>query len=347
LIQKVPAALPQSSAVRAYPLTYNLVKKTCKLLAIGWLWLLLGTSLVQAQRYRVILDTDIDSDVDDVQALAMLHTLADQRSIDLLGVIVTSDDPYAPLCTDAINGYFGRPELPVGFLKNQPELRNHSRYTRQISEEFPHRLGTYQQATEAAELYRKLLSESPDSSVVLVSVGHLTSLMQLLQSPGDQYSPLGGKELVEKKVVRWLCMGGMFPAGKEANFYRPDPASTVYCLRHFPRPVTFAGWEVGNVIKTGGAYLQARLNARSPVYRAYQLYNNFQGRASWDQVAVLLLMPEAIRYLDTVTGGYCDVSEDGSNQWRPGPVGLHGYVRLKAGADPADMARLMDDMSIR
>ena len=35
----------------------------------------------QAQQYNIILDTDIDSDVDDAEALAMVHTLADQKKI--------------------------------------------------------------------------------------------------------------------------------------------------------------------------------------------------------------------------------------------------------------------------
>ncbi len=64
---------------------------------------------------RIILDTDIDSDVDDVEALAMVHALADQKKIKLLGIIVTSDDPYAPLCLSALNKHFGRPWLPRVF----------------------------------------------------------------------------------------------------------------------------------------------------------------------------------------------------------------------------------------
>ncbi|MBD0289065.1 MAG: nucleoside hydrolase, partial [Flavisolibacter sp.] len=70
---------------------------------------------------RIILDTNIDSDVDDVEAVAMVHALAGQKKVDLLGIIVTSDDPYAPLCVSALNKYFGRPRLPIGFLKDQKE----------------------------------------------------------------------------------------------------------------------------------------------------------------------------------------------------------------------------------
>src|SRR5690606_22601771 len=62
----------------------------------GWLIVVIifYTPLVSLAQspIKVILDTDIDSDVDDVGALAMLHTLADHQVVDLLGVIVTSDD---------------------------------------------------------------------------------------------------------------------------------------------------------------------------------------------------------------------------------------------------------------
>lgn len=149
----------------------------------------------------VILDTDIDSDVDDVEALAMLHTLADQKKINLLAVIVTSDDPFAPLCVSAINNYFGRPKLPVGFLKNQQEIihRDRYKYTKQISEEFPRRLKSHEKAADAVSLYRKLLSRSDDSSVVIVTIGHLTTLQNLLRSKPDKSSSLTGHELVQKK----------------------------------------------------------------------------------------------------------------------------------------------------
>ncbi|MBD0255659.1 MAG: nucleoside hydrolase [Cytophagales bacterium] len=313
----------------------------------AWLFLFCWLPLLGYGQPNVILDTDIDSDVDDVEALAMLHTLADRKQIRLLGVIVTSEDPYAPTCVSAINGYFGRPKLPIGFLKNQPALVHQPRYkyTQQISEEFPRRLTSHEKAADAAGLYRKLLSNSPDGSVVIVTIGHLSSLQALLQSGPDRHSPLSGPELVARKVDRWLCMGGLFPEGKEANFYSPDPRSTVYCLRHWTRPVTFAGWEVGNKIVTGGAYLKNKLSRRSPVYRAYELYNNFAGRASWDQVAVLLLLEDARKYFDWEEEGYCHVNDDGTNQWRTDRDSPNqAYLRLKADADPAEIAWLMDDM---
>jgi inosine-uridine nucleoside N-ribohydrolase len=279
----------------------------------------------------------------------MVHALADQRKVNLLGVIVTSDDPYAPRCVSALNNYFGRPRLLIGFLKNQQEIihRDQYRYTKQISEEFPHRLRSHEKATDAVFLYRKMLSDSPDSSVVIVTIGHLTSLQSLLKSGPDKNSSLTGLQLVEKKVSKWLCMGGLFPAGKEANFFKPDPLSTVYCLQQWKKPVVFAGWEIGKNVITGGQYLKDKLSPRSPVYRAYQLYNNFAGRSSWDQIAVFLLLEESKKYFDMVDDGYCHVNEDGSNKWMTDKDSPYQeYLVFKPNANLEELAKILDDMVI-
>lgn len=301
-----------------------------------------------AQTFKVILDTDIDSDVDDAEALAMVHTLADKNKINFLGVVVTSDDPYAAVCVSAINQYYGRPQLPIGVLKNQIKLTNHSRYTRQIAAEFPHELADHQKAEDATILYRQLLSASPDESVIIITIGHLTNFQNLLQSPPDKYSGLTGQELVHKKVAKWLCMGGIFPGGpKEANFYRPDPGSTVYCVNKFQKQTIFAGWEVGTEIITGGNYLKTKLKPKNPVYRAYELYNNFKGRASWDQVAVFLLLNEAPTYFETMNEGYCQVNPDGSNAWKLDRDSNHEYVKFKPQVDYKQIARMMDDLAVK
>ena len=300
---------------------------------------------VQAQQ-RVIFDTDIDSDVDDVGALAMLYHLHNQKQIHLMGVIVTSDDPYAPTCVSALNHYYGLEELPVGFPENQPALTNHSKYTKQISEEYPRKMKSYGEAEPATQLYRRLLAGSPDRSVVIVTTGHLSNLQNLLRSPANQTSPVNGKSLVETKVKAWYCMGGQFPEGKEANFYRPDPASTVYCLNNWTIPVVFCGWEIGNKVITGGPYLQANLDEKHPVYRAYQLYNDFNGRPSWDQLAVYLLTGDYEKYFQLESQGRCFVETDGSNRWVAGEKTNHSYLKIKPEADISQLEKQIDNMMI-
>lgn len=281
---------------------------------------------------KVILDADLDSDIDDMGALAMLLNMHKQGRIELIGIIVTSDDPYAPVCADVMNTFYGLPQIPVGFLKGQTKLTNHSRYSKFIAQEFSGKIKTWQDAEDAVSLYRTLLVQSNDESVVIVTIGHLTSLQGLLQSRGDTNSPLSGKELVKQKVNRWICMGGQFPEGKEANFYRPDPMSTVYCVGNWNQEVVFCGWEIGNNVITGGKGLKDNLNPTHPLYRGYQLYNDFAGRPSWDQIAVLLLTAEAEKFFHSKTGT-CIVNPDGSNNWEDDRNGKHKYVTFSPSAD--------------
>jgi inosine-uridine nucleoside N-ribohydrolase len=321
--------------------TINEIQIPLTMLSIHWIWLFAIThSLLIAEpksaphAYKpvtVILDTDMDSDVDDVGALAMLHAYERQGKVKILGVIVTSDEENSAACTDAINTWFNRGNIPIG-ASQRDSLKSFSKYTSAIAQNYPHKI-TNRIADHATSLYRRLLASQPDQSVVIITIGHLTSLSQLLQSSADSISPLSGQELVRKKVMRWSCMGGQFPEGKEANFYRPDPASTHYCLQNWKLPVTFAGWELGNLIVTGERQFMEKCPPDSPIYRAYEKYNGFRGRASWDQVAVLEAVEGAEPYFELEKTGFCVVAEDGSNQWVPSASDLqHSYLKMKAPA---------------
>lgn len=295
---------------------------------------------------KVILDLDIDSDVDDAGALAMLLNLHKRGTVELLGVIITSDDPYAASCVSAINSYYGCADIPVGFLMGQPTLSNHSRYTKFIAAEYPKKIAVWSDAEESTELYRKLLAKSPDGSVTIITIGHLSSLQKLLQSVPDQLSTLDGKQLVTQKSSAWICMGGQYPSGKEANFYRPDPGSTIYCLENWGKEIVLCGWEAGKTVITGGTNLRNRLNPGHPVYRAYEKYNNFAGRSSWDQLAVLQLTEKAGTFFSYSEQGQCVADADGSNTWKSDPTGRHKYIIVKPSVSLSEIETCIEDLII-
>ena len=54
---------------------------------------------------NVIFDTDIDSDVDDAGAMALLHSYVQQGRVNLLAVVGCCYSGYAAPCIDAINTY--------------------------------------------------------------------------------------------------------------------------------------------------------------------------------------------------------------------------------------------------
>ncbi len=79
---------------------------------------LLIVSALSAQHQEpvnIILDTDMGSDCDDVGALALLHQYTDQGKVEIIGVMYSSGKvPYGAGVVEAINVYYGRPDIPVG-----------------------------------------------------------------------------------------------------------------------------------------------------------------------------------------------------------------------------------------
>ena len=294
---------------------------------------------------RVIFDTDIQGDVDDVGAVAVLHALADLGEVEILATGVSAKNPYSPPCLDAINTYFGRPELPLGVVKGPGFFRD-SKYAEQIAEEFPHQLKSAQDAPDAAVVYRKVLTAQEDNGVVMISVGPVTNMSNLLKTGSDEYSKLSGKELVRRKVSVWVCMGGKIPQGREANIFH-DAEASQNAVPDWPTPIVFSGYEIGKRVKTGGAL--ARLPPTSPVRRSYQLYNGIKPHFSWDQTAVLY----AARGLDgglddhwgLVTEGRLEIAEDGSNTWRSSPDSDHAYLVEKG--PPSKIAAIIEGLMIR
>ena len=64
---------------------------------------------------KVILDSDMGSDCDDVGALAMLNEYANQGKVKILGVIYSSGAvPYGTGVIDAINRYYNHDNIPIG-----------------------------------------------------------------------------------------------------------------------------------------------------------------------------------------------------------------------------------------
>ncbi|MCI5139192.1 MAG: hypothetical protein D3922_12435, partial [Candidatus Electrothrix sp. AR1] len=119
----------------------------------------------------LILDTDLSSDVDDVGAVALLHGLADQGKVQILAMQISSGDPWSVPCLDALNTWFGRPDIPIGMVKGKA-VRHESKYTRAIAEEFPNKSGAVD-TPDAVALYRRILDEQPDHTVTLVTIGYL------------------------------------------------------------------------------------------------------------------------------------------------------------------------------
>jgi inosine-uridine nucleoside N-ribohydrolase len=336
---------------------------------------LVGTTAVRAAEpaasgrapVDVIYDTDMAHDVDDVGALALLHALADRGECRILAVGISesarADEGLwgAPMA-DVINTYYGRGGIPVGVYRGPHQERpDKARYAEKTAKAFPHRLQSGAAAPAAFKLYRRVLAGRPDQSVVMITVGFLTNLAALLESAPDDLSPLGGVELVRRKVKQWSCMGGRFPSSGEGSEFNlaTYPEATAYVLGHWPTPVTFSGFEVGEKVMTGARLMRRDGAARSPIARAYREYTGGKDRMSWDQTAALHavrgLAYDGRTYFTAVTEGHNRFEliagppktepQTSHNAWVPAPDSEQSY--LVAAMPPADLARVIEDLMMQ
>ena len=320
-------------------------------LCAAFVWLLLsGAALLQATETRgekekalpvnVIVDTDMFSDCDDAGALAVLHKLADFGEVNILGMVINSNnnDKAVGAVVSAINTYYGRPNIPMGSYHGEDCKRSRSDFTTQIRDEFPHSAPPDDQLPPAFKVYRKLLAESRDGDTVIISLGFLFNLRDLLNSQPDEISPLSGMDLIQKKVKKLVVMGGAFPESdpqnSEFNFAWTQPKCAQEVIARWPTEIIFSGFEVGDVIITGKPLVFTPPS--NPVRRAYELFRGNRlvlGRASYDLTAVLAAVRDPDLYWALSEPGICILSDKGESSWRKDPEGKHRYLIEKVPAE--------------
>jgi len=281
---------------------------------------------------KIIFDTDLGPDYDDVGALAFLHAMADSGKAEILATVSSNKHELVAPSIDVINTYFGRSDLPVGAPKTEGvNLGSSQHWADSIVAKYPHSIKSTSMVTNAVEVYRKTLNNQPDKSVTIVTVGFLTNLANLLKSGPDNISSLTGKELVDRKVKRLVSMAGKFPEGKEFNIYMDSTASE-YLYENWPGEIIFTGFEIGWEIRTGLKLIKSEIK-NSPVKDVFRISiplseEDKYGRMSWDETAVLIGVYGTDGFFDTVRGKII-VNADGSNTWDNNPDGKQFYVKQK------------------
>ena len=297
------------------------------------------SSIVLAQTPAgIIFDTDMGNDVDDALALAMLHAFQNRHEVNLLAVTITKDNKWAAPYVDVVNDFYGRPEIPIGTVRNgktpesNPMIQIPSGRRRPDgSFVYPHRILDGAQAPEAVSLLRQTLAKQADGSVVIVQVGFSTNLARLLETKPDAASPDEGPTLIRKKVRLLSIMAGNFANGQPEFNLAQDVTSAVRLFHDWPTPIVVSGFEIGIAlpfpaerIEHDFAYVQDH-----PVAEAYRSYMKMPyDRPTWDLTAVLYAVRPNGRYFSLSQPGTITILPDGSSRFEPSPAGNHRYLRL-------------------
>lgn len=283
----------------------------------------------------VIYDTDMGSSTDDLFGLEMLYRYHEQGQCRLLGVVVDRMGDDCAACADVMNTYFGHGNLPIGLVSNgiaEPKVwidyRELSGYaTEDGSPMFGRtKLPPY---PEGWQLYRKLLATEPDHSVNIVSVGFVTCLAQLLESQGDQYSPLSGVELVRQKVRCLYIQGGRFGVADEGdyNFAQGiDFAQTFFQLWPNDVDIVFSPMETGQNVEYTPEQVIADIDWTDvhPIKQVYLRCDCNTGQKMWDPMAVINAV-EGDSLFSLSGRGFVSITADAETPFSPSPVGNCRY----------------------
>ena len=263
--------------------------------------------MVATAQIKILFDTDMGNDVDDVVALDMLYKYQDEGTVDIVGILSSKREIGSVKFIDVMNTIYGYPNIPIGIVKTYADENykcrnkklNYADYVVQLHD-YPHTITDYEALPDGYLLARKLLSEAEDKSITIVAVGFSTNMMRLLDSKGDEYSPLDGRELMRRKVARVVIMAGNFAERrKEYNIYNDRVAATRFIMEcpvemlYYPYTAVWEGFK----------YME-----HHPLVEAFNYYKTMPyNRPLWDPTAVLFAAEPKGGYASLSPRGYVTV----------------------------------------
>lgn len=270
------------------------------------------------------LGTDWWTDCDDCVALRILARAVRADKVTLAGIAINACMEYSVASLDGFLRTEGLSSIPIGVDADATDFGGNPPYQKRLAQ-YAHTYRSNADAEDALRLYRHVLAEATEP-IELIEIGYLQVVAALLESEGDDISPLSGRELVRQKVSHVWVMAGKWDEdeGRENNFARNTRsrrAGHVFC-ELCPVPVTFLGFEVGENVISG------RTLKHGVLHDALCDHGSKNGRCSWDPMLVALALDgdvEKAGYRAVYGTAAVDV-ETGVNCFWAHPDGLHRYV---------------------
>ncbi len=249
----------------------------------------------QPKAIPMILDSDFGSSTDDLFALMMLNHYIDEGKVNLMGVVVDREGEKNAQLVDVFNTYYGHPDIPIGLERNGVKNpRCFIPYNGIVDLKDAQGNPLYRRAQEGKpfmdgyKLYRKLLSQADDHSVVVVAIGFVTTLAELFQSGADEYSQLNGVELFGKKVKSVYIQSGRFESGDSLSGYNMRAASRQSAIFYDKLPhnvdIVMSPSNIGDLMDYPPKDVLVDLSYTevNPIKSVYTYYTCDTGQRMWD-----------------------------------------------------------------
>ena len=325
---------------------------TFALLSLVFLTGCVGEKAAKTEKLCVIFETDMGNDVDDAMALDMLYKYMDEGLVDLLAIMVNKDSESAAQYIDMFGTWYGYPDIPVGIVRDGVTFEPGSPFLDPViglcvedgSAMFVRSHSDYDKLPDAHILYRKILAQQPDNSVVIASVGFSTNLARLLDTPADEYSPLTGKELVARKVRLLSSMAGHLsdPDFREFNVAQ-DVVSAQKVFAEWPTEVVVSPFELGVSAKYPWDRFKKDLSwtDKHPIIESCMAYHQRECDQNTFDLTSVLYAVEGPSCFTVSSPGRFEINDEGISVFTPCENGNAKYLL----ADEATYPGIIDSFS--
>ena len=286
---------------------------------------------------NVIFETDMGNDIDDAMAIDMLYKYHSMGKINLMAVMLNKEGMYPPMFIDLLNTWYGYKKLPIGVSNRESLTRDEDNFAKSVvvakNEKgkplYKRSIKDITRLPDAYKLHRKLLAAAPDHSVTIISVGFSTNLAKLLDSGADEFSPLSGNELIEKKVERLVTMAGYIakPQVAEYNVANDIPACRK-TYAEWPTEIVTSPFDVGMKIlyPTSSLENDFKWTEHHPVVDACMDYlKGAKNRPTWDLTSVLWAIDPGTCF-NLSPAGTMEVTPEGYTHFHEDRMGKHYYM---------------------
>ena len=293
---------------------------------------------------KIIFDTDLGSDCDDVIALDLLLSAVKAGECELIGVTYSYFCYAACGCIYEILREYGYESIPLGKMpipEGKEEFKGSYAYP--VVEKFGKAdTPKYEDVPDAVPVLRKLLSENED--VTLVVVGSMTNVAALIESEPDGISPLDGKELMKKSVREIAVMGCSFRhqdarnpqsyAIAEDGTLKPVCEWNILCdipaarkmFDTCPVPITCSPFELGFNLYSGQPIYDAG-KGKTPDSYSMEVYGCCtHGHHSWDPATAFYALYGALPYFYRTVKGKITIDENGFSYFDASHGGKHCLI---------------------
>jgi hypothetical protein len=170
-----------------------------------------------ADPQRLIVDTDMGFDVDDVVAVCLANALHMAGKADLLAVVHDTGCKLGIGGVSSIQNFYGHNNVTLGAWKGKfgSDCDQHyagtsgqNQYLSRIIGGMGGPVKDSSQVGSGVAAYRSALAAAPNGSVNIASIGMTTNLADLLASSGDGADARSGYDLVAAKVAKVVYMDG-------------------------------------------------------------------------------------------------------------------------------------------